>query len=250
MNKRRQAIADMVNQLGEVSLAQLKASFPEVSEVTLRTDLKYLDETQQLVRIHGGAKSIPNITGRINNFSARASLNHQEKVLIASKAAALIRPEDSIFITAGTTCAELAKQLPLCPLYLFTDGIGTLLEIPHHPEYSIEVFGGTFNVNTTRIYGPSVAREIEKLRFNLAFIGAPGFHPKYGFSCLTAYVADTLNQAIEHADKVVMLMDSSKVNYSVSPRVIPLEKIATLVTDGKLDPSIISEMESRGITVL
>ena len=116
MNKRRQAIADMVNQLGEVSLTQLKSSFPEVSEVTLRNDLRYLDEAQQLIRIHGGAKSIMSVAGSLNNYSVRASLHQQEKATIAAKAAALIHPDDSVFITAGTTCAALAKKLPACPL--------------------------------------------------------------------------------------------------------------------------------------
>ena len=49
MEKRRQAIRDIVNQLGEVNFAQLKELFPEVSDVTLRKDLKFLDETQQLM---------------------------------------------------------------------------------------------------------------------------------------------------------------------------------------------------------
>ena len=59
MEKRRQAIRDIVNQLGEVNFTQLRELFPEVSDVTLRKDLKFLDETQQLIRVHGGAKSRP-----------------------------------------------------------------------------------------------------------------------------------------------------------------------------------------------
>ena len=59
IGKRRQAICDMVNQNGSVNFTQLKECFPGVSEVTLRKDLQYLDETQQIIRIHGGAKALP-----------------------------------------------------------------------------------------------------------------------------------------------------------------------------------------------
>ena len=52
MQERRQKIVEFVNRLGTVSFAQLKAAFPEVSEMTLRTDLKALDEERRLVR-HG-----------------------------------------------------------------------------------------------------------------------------------------------------------------------------------------------------
>ena len=42
MEKRRKAIRDMVNQLGEINFDQLREMFPKVSDVTLRKDLKYL----------------------------------------------------------------------------------------------------------------------------------------------------------------------------------------------------------------
>ena len=56
MEKRRQEIVELVKRESEISFAELKQHFPEVSEVTLRKDLKYLDSTLQIIRIHGGAK--------------------------------------------------------------------------------------------------------------------------------------------------------------------------------------------------
>ena len=43
MEMRRNAIAELVNKHGTVSFAQIKEQFPQVSEMTLRTDLKALD---------------------------------------------------------------------------------------------------------------------------------------------------------------------------------------------------------------
>ena len=53
MEQRRNEIVAFVNEQGQVSFSQLKEKFPTVSEMTLRTDLKILDQNQQLVRIHG-----------------------------------------------------------------------------------------------------------------------------------------------------------------------------------------------------
>ena len=58
MERRRNAIAALINQKGTVSFSTIKEHFPNVSEMTLRTDLKALDEAKQIVRIHGGAKSV------------------------------------------------------------------------------------------------------------------------------------------------------------------------------------------------
>ena len=58
MDERRDKIVELVNAEGSIGFARLKQSFPDVSEMTLRTDLKALDEARRIVRVHGGAKSI------------------------------------------------------------------------------------------------------------------------------------------------------------------------------------------------
>lgn len=63
MEQRRSEIVAFVNEKGSITFAQLKERFPSVSEMTLRTDLKILDQSKRLVRIHGGAKSLEQITG-------------------------------------------------------------------------------------------------------------------------------------------------------------------------------------------
>ena len=250
MEKRRQAIVDLVNQMGEVNMVQLKEMFPSVSEVTLRKDLRCLDEAKKLVRVHAGAKSIQDIAGYGNNFAMRELLNQEEKVIIGEKAAALIQENTSVFISSGTTCVEVAKRLPQKPLYLFTDGIMVALGVSPCPEIRVEVLGGDLNRNLMRLSGPTVMNTLEDLRFDYAMIGTPGFHPAYGFSCVNAMIAATMNKVIERAEKVVMLLDSSKVNYIHTPRNIPLQSVDIVVSDGKLPPEIMEVMQKSGITVL
>ena len=156
MEKRRQAIRDIVNQLGEVNFTQLRELFPEVFDVTLRKDLKFLDETQQLVRVHGGAKSLPHVL----NFHYRSTLHREEKQLIASKAAKLINPHDSLFITSGTTCVELASVLPAIPLYVFTDGLNTAASFPFSPDINVEIFGGEQSVDALAEQAGTISYEL------------------------------------------------------------------------------------------
>ena len=46
MEQRRNAIVELVNREGSLSFVQLKEAFPSVSEMTLRTDLKALDQAR------------------------------------------------------------------------------------------------------------------------------------------------------------------------------------------------------------
>lgn len=250
MEKRRQALVDLINQLGEVSMTQLRGLFPTVSEVTLRKDLRVLDEGNKIVRIHGGAKSIQDIIQNGSNFTMRTSLHQEEKFIIAQKAAPLVHPGCSIYISAGSTCAEFARQLPDMASYIFTDGLIVAREIPFCPERYVEVFGGRLNQNLMRVIGPSVVSSIEKLHFDYAVLGAAGFHPDYGIPQTTSIISAIANAAISRADKVIILMDSSKINYIHSPWNIPLQSVDVIVTDDHLPQQIRELMESQGVTVL
>ncbi len=246
VEKRRQAITDLVNQLGTVSLQQLKERFPSVSEVTLRKDLLFLDEKQQIIRIHGGAKQMPMAT----NITFRSSINQKEKSIIAEKAAKLLQPNSTVFITAGTTCIELAKHMPNLPLCVFTDGLTTACNLPAGTDLTAEILGGSIDLNTMRVSGLSVLDRLESLRFNIAFLGTPGFHPDHGFSYFSEMTAATIKKVIERADKVVMLMDSSKVNYILAPWNIPLDAIDVIVSDDLLEEDVIERIRAKGVTVL
>lgn len=82
MEQRRNTIVDLVNQSGNVSFAQLKKKFPQISEMTLRTDLKVLDEAKRIVRVHGGAKSVDVVVGTDDMLSRRQVRNIEAKQMI------------------------------------------------------------------------------------------------------------------------------------------------------------------------
>ena len=79
MEQRRSEIVAFVNERESVTFAQLKERFPSVSEMTLRTDLKVLDQNRQLVRIHGGAKSIDQVVGNDDVLKKRFVRNNRSK---------------------------------------------------------------------------------------------------------------------------------------------------------------------------
>lgn len=250
MEKRRQGILDFINQLGEVNMAQLHELFPTVSEVTLRKDLRALDEDRKIVRTHGGAKSINIILENNVNFFTQASLHTEEKYLIAQKAVKLLHPGCSVYIAPGTSCVEFARQMPNMPSYVFTSGIVVAYEIPACENRYVEIFGGQVNSNLMRIIGPSVIKSIENLHFDYAVLGAAGFHPDYGIPQPSASTWAITDAVVAHSDKVIVLIDSSKINDVRSPWNIPVDKVDIIVSDGHLPENIQAFLQSQGITVL
>ena len=244
--KRRKEILSMVNDRGTISVSDIAARFPDLSEVTLRKDLKYLHENQQLVCTHGGAKSIPSAF----NYYFRSNFNLAEKKEVARKAADLIREMDSVFISAGTTCSELAKMIPEMPLHICSDGIYTISNIPNHPEISVEILGGDLDMNAMRVEGLSALDKLDSMHFNICFISTLSIHPELGFSHYTAMTTAILGKVIEHSDRVVVLADSKKFNSSFTQFRIPIECVNTVVTDSSTDESFIASLRAKNIEVI
>ena len=101
MEQRRNAIVELVNREGSLSFVQLKEAFPSVSEMTLRTDLKALDQARRVVRVHGGVKSVEVVVGTDDQFGRRTARNASEKQIIAEKAAALLHESDMSIAEIG-----------------------------------------------------------------------------------------------------------------------------------------------------
>lgn len=250
MDNRRNRIVELVNQNGMVTTAQLKEVFPNVSDVTLRKDLQYLDSTLQLIRIHGGAKSLPAALGKADDFFVRSSINLESKKVIAQKAVALLKSNNSLFISAGTSCNEFVKVLPDFSMQVFTDGLATALELARHPNVETTLLGNELDPQALRIQGQRVFEDLSDLHFDYAVFGTDGYRPEYGFVCFSPHYSNLLRTVRQHTDKMIILMDKSKINASRAARSFPAKWVDFVVTDGLFDSATVKSMQQAGISVL
>lgn len=250
MENRRKNIVDLVNQEGSVTLQQLRDAFPTVSDVTLRKDLSFLDSTMQLVRTHGGAKSLPAAVGMIDNFYTRITVNTEAKNVIAQKAMRLMQPNLSVYLAPGTTCIALAKALPDIEMQFFTDGIATAMELAKYTNIETTVFGGELDTSALRTHGPRFFAAVNSMHFDYAILSADNFRPDLGFVCCSGYLWNTLATLREHADKLIILLDSSKVNTVRAARHFPTRLVDIVVTDDHFDEEALRALKSANVTVL
>lgn len=250
MENRRKSIVDLVNQEGSVTLQQLRDAFPTVSDVTLRKDLSFLDSTLQLVRTHGGAKSLPAAIGMIDNFYTRITVNIEAKNRIAQKAAHLMQPNLSVYLAPGTTCIALAKVLPDIKMQFFTDGIATAMELAKYSNIETTVFGGELDPSALRTHGPRFFASVNSMHFDYAILSADNFRPEHGFICCNGYSWNLMKTLREHADKLVILLDSSKINTIRAARFFPTDLVDIVVTDDCFDAAALKALSKANVTVL
>ena len=145
MEMRRDAIVQLINENGTVSFAQIKKAFPNVSEMTLRTDLKILDEEKKILRVHGGAKSVQVIIGTDDFLNRKSVRNIPEKQEIAKKALALLHPDTTFFLDSGSTATVLARQIPDQSYLIYTTGLSCATELANLSKTTVMLPGGKLN---------------------------------------------------------------------------------------------------------
>src|SRR5690554_8038930 len=107
--ERRKYILELVEQHSSVTVAELCQSL-QVSEMTIRRDLRMLSDEGLLQRVHGGA-----IAKRSRSYEPpyilRSTANVEAKLSIGREAARLVNEGDSVGLDVGTTTLELARSL-------------------------------------------------------------------------------------------------------------------------------------------
>ena len=250
MQKRRQKITELVNREGQITFARLKSAFPDMSEMTLRTDLKYLDEIGAIIRIHGGAKSIDTVAGTDGFLSQRTIRNHELKIQIAQKAANLIRGQSSIFLDSGSTTTAMSKYIPDGPRQIFTSGLSCAIELAALKDATVQIIGGTLNKYSQSVAGSRSILELQSHHFDICFIGVTSFSPEIGFCCESADDCILKKVAINQSSYVVALMDSTKFGLVSTNCICPIDGVDIVISDNGLSDEQRRLFTNHGVSVL
>ena len=248
--ERRERIVDFINSEGTVTFAQLKDTFPDVSEMTLRTDLKMLDQQRLIIRVHGGAKSVGFAVGTDDLLARRVGRRSAEKTAIAQKTVELIRPGHTIFIDSGSTTTALAAAMEDMELLVFTNSLTVASELARLERTKTIVIGGRLNRYSKSTIGARAVESVRSLTFDRVFLGVTGYQRGEGFSCGSDDEAVFKSTLVDRTHKCVVLMDSSKESRPSTFRVCDLSSVSIVVSDGGLSPDFSAACEDAGVTLL
>ena len=250
LNERRDRIVETVNRQGVISFGDLAVMFPDVSDMTLRKDLRSLDEDGRIVRIHGGARSLNNVLSQDVPLTQRLTQNIGLKREIAKKAAAYVREGSSVFLDSGSTMTELADIFPDIPCTVFCGGLSCVDRLSRLKEPGVYLLGGMLNKSSLSVRDPRVAREVESFHFDISFISVNGFTPESGFCCRSPERQLMEQAVLRRSGLRVVLMDSTKVGQSCPFQICRTEEADVLISDTQLSQSVRRAVTEKGVTVL
>lgn len=221
-----------------------------VSSVTIRKDLNYLESLGLLFRNHGGASKQVRYAYE-KNVDEKENINVEAKQVIAKAALALIQENDCIILASGTTMHYLARMLMnFGPLTVLTSSLRVAIELCNNPHINIIQLGGEVRKSSTSIVGSISEGILKQFSCNKLFLGVDGIDLEFGISTSNAAEAHLNQIMIECADQTVILADSSKLNKKGFGKIASLDKIDYLVTDSGISNEDRVGLEEVGVNVI
>ncbi|BDU40009.1 transcriptional repressor AgaR [Vibrio nigripulchritudo] len=248
-SKRRESILNRLNLNGSVSVGEL-SELHDVSLVTIRNDLDYLDEKGLLIRSHGGA--IRNQSS-LAESSNKIKLTHHapEKMIIAKEAVKQIEPKDAIILGAGTTTEYIAKLIAEeSDLTVMTNGLNIVTALSASPGLDVMITGGTLRCDSQSFYGPQAEASLKDYHFDKIFVGVDGIHMDHGITTHSEHEARLYRFMCESIKKTIVVTDSSKFGKVSVYKVIPCSTVDVLITDSGISEEHKQSLIDQNVEVI
>lgn len=246
---RHQAILDKLQEAGYVNVLDLGKNL-DVSAVTIRKDLKLLEEKGLLFRSHGGA-SLHNPYINEKPVNEKEHIRADEKIRIGRKAAQLVKRDDAIIIASGTTVLALARHIrPQGHLTAITASLSVALELNKHDEIEVLQLGGVLRKSSFSIAGNFGEAMLENFSCSKLFLGTDGIDLEFGLTTTNLMEAHLNQSMIKASQKTIVLADSSKFGRRGFGKICSLEDCDQIITDKEAPPHYVKALEEKGIEVV
>ena len=241
-SQRKQQILQILTEEKQVMSGELSQRF-NVSEDSIRRDLRELAAEGKLQRVHGGA--LP-VSAAIAPIETRKSVQIASKQAVARAAAALIQPGQVVIVDGGTTTAAMIGFLPAdlsCTVVTHSPGIAVALV--DHPRIEVILLGGRVFKHSVVAVGAETLAGMARINADLFFMGVTGVHPRAGFTtggikrALTARAAET-----------VVMASREKLNAASAFAIGELSLASTLIVDGEPDAALRQQLVQSGVEIV
>ncbi|MEI8199663.1 MAG: DeoR/GlpR family DNA-binding transcription regulator [Eubacteriales bacterium] len=226
MNERKIQILNDISANDKITVAELASKF-NVSQVTIRSDLKMLESKGLIKRIHGGASSLSD-----ERLDSRLNANYEIKMRIAECAAQMVEYGETIIIESGSTNALLARKLAETKdVTIVTNSYFIANFVRDFPRIKIVLLGGDCQPDSEVCVGPLTRQDLQSFYVDKLFIGTDGFSEEEGFTCNNMQRAEIASAMAKRAQKTIILTDSSKFFVRGVARQLQLSDVSMVITD-------------------
>ena len=231
--ERKNITLDMLQKEEVITVSQVKKVL-NVTDMTVRRDLKELEDSHQLIRIHGGAKRVANdVSYNEYTHSEKKKINTEDKKAAAKKAASLIVENDLVFIGPGTTCEFIYDYIDVNRAKIITNSFSVFMKFQADPRFEVILVGGRLRQFTKTFVGVFANQVLGNMKVKKAFLGTNGIN---GLNITTANEEEGTSQKIilDNAQERYIVCDHTKIGQEAFYTFYPLDEVTAIITDENL----------------
>ncbi|MDR1876994.1 MAG: DeoR/GlpR family DNA-binding transcription regulator [Flavobacteriaceae bacterium] len=249
LNRRQQLIIDELDEQNFIKVSDLCEKL-DVSAVTIRKDLQYLENKGLLYRTHGGA-SKQSLYAFERTINEKEFVRVSQKQKIAKAALQFVNNQDFIILASGTSVYYLAKIISgYEKLTVVTSALRVSMELSKDPFIDVIQLGGDLRKSSISVVGALTEFELKKFSCNKLFLGIDGIDLDFGLSTSNSTEAHLNKVMIECSEKVIILADSTKINKRGFGKICDLDKVDVLITDSEISEKDLNAFEEHGIEII
>ncbi|WP_237387974.1 DeoR/GlpR family DNA-binding transcription regulator [Xenorhabdus sp. Sc-CR9] len=218
-----------------------------VSHMTVRRDIRILEEEGKVISISGGIKLNDALRQELP-WSEKALLHYRHKRVIGKYAASLVEDGQVVYLDAGTTTFEIAQVLAeRFNLTIITNDFSITQYLINKSQLSLFHTGGQVDKRNYSCVGKSAAMALSALNVDIAFISTSSWDLEHGISTPHEEKVLVKQALLEISRRKVLVSDSSKYGKYGMFRIFPLSNLNDIVCDGQLSISVQQQLEELNL---
>ncbi|TFC07457.1 DeoR/GlpR family DNA-binding transcription regulator [Cryobacterium mannosilyticum] len=249
---RRAAIVDRVRATGFASIADLSERL-NVSEMTVRRDVRRLQDDGDAVAVHGGVRlrlaetdDDPDAPG----YNGRESARNAAKRTVGRAAAECVLPDDVIAVDAGTTTMELARALSSdFHGTVITHSLPVINRLLDQPAATVIALGGDLHRASRALVGSATVEMAHRYRVRTFYLAAAAVDERGVYASADVERLVKL-ELMDIADRVVLLIDHGKFAARGPVFLCDWGRLSAVVTDRQPPAGIAARLLADGIDLV
>ncbi|PSH56480.1 hypothetical protein CU103_29175 [Phyllobacterium sophorae] len=245
---RRQHILKRLESGGQVELSILVDELG-CSPETLRRDLRALEQTGKLRRVHGGAVGVS--AGELPPLEARKDKDRQAKALIAGLARDVVTPGSMIYIGGGSTALAVAAEIADMARSTFVTGTTDVAAaLASQGKHEVHLAGGLYDAPTRSVIGPEMLDFLRPRVFDLSIIGISGIELDHGFMGPTSSHVTQTSVIRKQSRRVMVVCDVTKFGIPGRYKILDFDQVDLVVTNELPEPAFVKRLSKAGTEVI
>lgn len=251
--EREQLILRLLDERGFIGFKELDKRI-DASPATVRRDLERLAEGGMVIRVRGGARragAAPSEDHQLNGvpFHENIERHPSEKAAIGRAGAALCLPGETVIIDGGSTTLQMCSHLTNLGLHVVTTSLHIVSALMPQSNTRISIPGGTVFREQSIVLSAFDDDGSNRFRASKMFLGAAAVGAE-GLMQTDILLIHAERRLLGRADKIIVLVDSSKFEAPAGHLLCRLDEVSTIVTDAGIAPAAAQMIKKSGVELI